>query len=427
MRLKAISIWILIIGLAVSFIPVVRGAEVSSSLFISFSCQERGIVMQAELLGSKDDKDISVEIRVLSPEGFYIRHFNLTFAKMEGFAKGEIAVGSCNKSYVVEVEFDGRFYSYFVNGVDNDVTYCERQFGVSPVYITGSLTPTENLLSFDIYYENTENTTITLSASDIHFVAMLYSGDYLLYNSTYDVRHKFIKSILKRDRTVIIPPHSSKRLITLRIPLHDKEIERDSRLIVYVDRGKWTGFLVNMPLSRSVNTDAIPQWAIPILKEFNSIGVIPWEELTATVSRGDISLLLGSTLGKFYLFSGHPFKDVSMFDRSFTSISMLKFLGRVGGYPDGSFKPYVPLRRVEAAIFLLKYLYGREILKEVSNYHVEGIFKDIDKKAWYAPWVEIAFKKGLIKGYGDGTFRPEKFLNRIEAIVLVYRAYLLGK
>ncbi|NOZ92458.1 MAG: S-layer homology domain-containing protein, partial [Dictyoglomi bacterium] len=46
---------------------------------------------------------------------------------------------------------------------------------------------------------------------------------------------------------------------------------------------------------------------------------------------------------------------------------------------------------------------------------------------WYAPWLEIAYKQGIVKGYDDGTFRPFDNVTRLEVIVMLYRAYLLTK
>ena len=426
MRLKAVSILLLVISFVISSIPIAYGGN-ESHLSVSFSCQQGRVIMESKVVARDKSENLYLPVYLLSPEGLVSLYLKLISVSMEGFYKGATSIGSCNYSYVVDMEFNGYFHSYAISGTGTSIIYSEQRFAKVPIYVTGSLTPTRNILSFEIYYDNTTDATVALTGSEIHFVTLLYSGDYLLYNSTYDVLHKFMKSIVRRDRVVIITPGSSKRLITLHIPLSKREMLRDTRLLVYIDRGKWSGGVLNMPLGRRVDENSIPVWAQPIINEFSRIGVIPWQEMSATVSRGDISLLLGSTLHNLYLFKGHPFNDVSIFDNSFTSISMLRSLGFVGGYPDGSFKPNVSLTRVEAAVFLLKYLYGQEILREVASYHVEGIFKDVDKESWYAPWVEIAFKKGLIKGYEDGTFRPNKFLTRLEAVVLVYRAYLLRK
>lgn len=47
-------------------------------------------------------------------------------------------------------------------------------------------------------------------------------------------------------------------------------------------------------------------------------------------------------------------------------------------------------------------------------------FPDVDETAWYAPYVRYAKKFGIIEGYPDGTFRPEQTINFAEALKIAY-------
>ncbi|WP_407929534.1 S-layer homology domain-containing protein [Heliomicrobium undosum] len=38
---------------------------------------------------------------------------------------------------------------------------------------------------------------------------------------------------------------------------------------------------------------------------------------------------------------------------------------------------------------------------------------------WARPWVAQAVKKGLLRGYEDGSFRPQAEANRAEAAALI--------
>lgn len=49
-------------------------------------------------------------------------------------------------------------------------------------------------------------------------------------------------------------------------------------------------------------------------------------------------------------------------------------------------------------------------------------FSDVASKTWYAGAVSIAVQAGLIQGYNDGTFRPNKEISRQELAVLMNRA-----
>ena len=46
-------------------------------------------------------------------------------------------------------------------------------------------------------------------------------------------------------------------------------------------------------------------------------------------------------------------------------------------------------------------------------------FSDVQKEDWYYDYIETLAKKGIIKGYGDGTFRPNDTITRQEAAVIL--------
>jgi|CXWL01.1.fsa_nt_gi LPXTG-site transpeptidase (sortase) family protein len=49
------------------------------------------------------------------------------------------------------------------------------------------------------------------------------------------------------------------------------------------------------------------------------------------------------------------------------------------------------------------------------------LFKDVDQREWYAPYVEVAFEQGIITGNTERLFRPSEPLREAEAIALVTR------
>src|SRR3989338_2995945 len=53
-------------------------------------------------------------------------------------------------------------------------------------------------------------------------------------------------------------------------------------------------------------------------------------------------------------------------------------------------------------------------------------FSDV-KKDWFAPYVCYAKEMGWISGYSDGTFKPANETNRVEAIKIVLNAFYGGK
>jgi hypothetical protein len=48
-------------------------------------------------------------------------------------------------------------------------------------------------------------------------------------------------------------------------------------------------------------------------------------------------------------------------------------------------------------------------------------FADVPPLAWYGEALRWAAEKGLVSGYGDGTFRPDAPITRAEAVTLLFR------
>ena len=98
---------------------------------------------------------------------------------------------------------------------------------------------------------------------------------------------------------------------------------------------------------------------------------------------------------------------------------VLNFLeqGVIRGNEDGSFAPDRSVNRAELAkiIVLAK---GLEI-GEINETH----FSDVPDNAWFHPYVETIYQQGWIDGYEDGTFGPEKTINRAELAKIVANAF----
>ena len=51
----------------------------------------------------------------------------------------------------------------------------------------------------------------------------------------------------------------------------------------------------------------------------------------------------------------------------------------------------------------------------------DGSFSDVEAGTWYTDAVNWAAEKGIVKGYGDGTFGPEDDITREQMAVILYR------
>ncbi|MFC4098132.1 glycosyl hydrolase [Paenibacillus xanthanilyticus] len=95
-------------------------------------------------------------------------------------------------------------------------------------------------------------------------------------------------------------------------------------------------------------------------------------------------------------------------------LAIAKQAGYYTGYPDGTARALAPITR-EDAVTLLARMFG---LKQNGNVNIA--FADEASIHAYAKDA-IAALTGIIKGYGDGTFRPGSAITRAEAIALVDR------
>lgn len=110
------------------------------------------------------------------------------------------------------------------------------------------------------------------------------------------------------------------------------------------------------------------------------------------------------------------FQDVGKAYRAHDAVSALATLGIIKGYPGDMFKPENGITRAEFATLLAR-VAGYDKSKPVKKLP----FKDLSRKHWaYGP-VGYAVDKGLVKGYPDKTFKPNKKINRAEAITVVAR------
>ncbi|MDO5712941.1 MAG: S-layer homology domain-containing protein [Tissierellia bacterium] len=90
------------------------------------------------------------------------------------------------------------------------------------------------------------------------------------------------------------------------------------------------------------------------------------------------------------------------------------------GYPQGDFRPNRPITRAEVAVLFTRLSVGTDnpgISKDE--------YSDVIQDKWYADAVNYLSHKGIIKGYGDGTFRPNQEITRAEfaAIASRYEKY----
>jgi len=114
------------------------------------------------------------------------------------------------------------------------------------------------------------------------------------------------------------------------------------------------------------------------------------------------------------------FSDVTQETDYLDSINWMTENGIVQGYPDGSFKPNDCVNRAEFLKMLFK------TLEIDTTQSTAELFPDTPEDAWYTPYVKTARERGVASGYEDGLFRPDRCVNRVEAVKMAIAEFYPG-
>ncbi len=118
-------------------------------------------------------------------------------------------------------------------------------------------------------------------------------------------------------------------------------------------------------------------------------------------------------------FAAAEFPDIE--DHKYaSSIEKLATLEVIEGYPDGTFKPDDLVKRSEFAKMIVIML-GLEETAELFE-DVATVFPDVPGTHWASGYITVAHSLGIINGYPDGTFKPEKDITYHEALKMILTA-----
>lgn len=132
------------------------------------------------------------------------------------------------------------------------------------------------------------------------------------------------------------------------------------------------------------------------------------------VTRGEFSAILCRALGISPSEGNSGFPDLNGHWSEKYVIPLVE-KGVIKGYPDGTFGPDFQIKRCEIAAIMARALTLPPIVGKPT-------FSDIDTTHWAFGFVETSVSRGLIKGYPDGTFRPENQATRAEACAIIARS-----
>ncbi|PID70278.1 hypothetical protein CSB37_02740 [bacterium DOLZORAL124_38_8] len=108
------------------------------------------------------------------------------------------------------------------------------------------------------------------------------------------------------------------------------------------------------------------------------------------------------------------FLDIQRGSKYEDAVEFLKDNNVVRGYEDGTFRPNNPLTRAQAMKLIIE-------SNDMRMMPAENNFKDVPRNKWYTPYVSNALARGIVKGYADRTFRPNKSVTRAEFLKMALK------
>lgn len=136
-------------------------------------------------------------------------------------------------------------------------------------------------------------------------------------------------------------------------------------------------------------------------------GTITREELATIFYRIDTN----SKGGKYRV--KKTYSDVSKDRWSYDAIMYLSDKGILNGYEDGTFKPTKSVSRAELSAVIARYA---DLKSKTSM-----LYQDVDSSFWATDAISKVTERGLMNGYGDGSFKPNQNLTRAEVATVINR------
>jgi hypothetical protein len=228
-----------------------------------------------------------------------------------------------------------------------------------------------------------ENNALGIAISD--FAAPLVANNQLSANGTAIALSRDAKPVLRRN---LITNNTQGGLLVNGNAVPDLGSPQDPADNIFREQGKFD--LQNVTEQKIISVGN--QLSLPQV-----IGAIDFMAATAdTPSQIGVS-------SRFADLEGH-------WAAAFVEVLFSKDI--ISGFPDGSFQPATPITRAQYAALMMKTF-------QLPESNQLNKFKDVKSDFWAAKAIASAAARGFLKGFPDGTFRPENNLTKIQALVSI--------
>lgn len=169
-------------------------------------------------------------------------------------------------------------------------------------------------------------------------------------------------------------------------------------------------FVIDIPDREIPATGAVNKKSFPYMMGFDDKTFKPDQGLTRAQLSVIIANLDGVTSKEIQKSS---FKDVNNNHWAAWAINYVEQKEYFKGYSDNTYRPDNYITRAELSVVLCKYI-------NIETNNDKAKFKDIDGH-WAKDYIMNLVSEGFIKGYPDGTFKPDNNIKRSECVSIINR------
>lgn len=156
------------------------------------------------------------------------------------------------------------------------------------------------------------------------------------------------------------------------------------------------------------------------MKEFGDVELIDSVLADYKVYTDQMSIVIGLE-GGTYQEMYYLFENLYFVTRKVNRQETGSHKSFMTGYPEGNFLPDNGLKRSETAAILSRIIAGGEVVNKSSR------FADVPSYEWYTKYIGHMEELGLMQGYEDGSFKPDRKISRAEFASIVARYLNLTK
>ena len=109
------------------------------------------------------------------------------------------------------------------------------------------------------------------------------------------------------------------------------------------------------------------------------------------------------------------YQDVQINHWGHQAIATAKQYGLIQGYPNNTFRPDMPITRAEIATLTYN-AYQSKLYNSASNR-----FTDVPSNYWANRQISTLARSNILQGYPDGSFQPNHYTSRGEAVAIIAR------